>query len=133
MSAWWAQKLLIEYEQARGVRAPGARPDGTFSVGVTRTLAVPVDRAFAAFADPVVRARWLPGATLHERTSRPGRSARFDWGDGTTRVAVSFLALDAERCQVAVEHERLPDAAAVDRTRTDWQARLGALRDLLEG
>ncbi len=28
-SAWWAQKLVVEYEQLRGIRVPGSRPDGT--------------------------------------------------------------------------------------------------------
>ena len=26
VSAWWAQKLIVEYEQDRGIRQPGARP-----------------------------------------------------------------------------------------------------------
>ena len=28
MSSWWAQKLIVEYEEARGLRKPGVRPDG---------------------------------------------------------------------------------------------------------
>ena len=28
LSRWWAQKLIVEYEQARGLRPPGVRPDG---------------------------------------------------------------------------------------------------------
>src|SRR3954468_15062666 len=51
VSAWWAQKLIVEYEQARGVRQPGVRPDGTFAVGASKTIAVPVDRLTTAFTD----------------------------------------------------------------------------------
>jgi hypothetical protein len=132
LSAWWAQKLIVEYEHARGVRDPGARPDGTFSAGASKTVAVPVERAFAAFVDPQVRERWLPGVTLRERTSRPGRSARFDWQDGATRLNVGFVAAGESKSQVAVEHERLPDAEAARRMKAYWRERLAVLQTLLE-
>jgi hypothetical protein len=132
LSSWWAQKLIVEYEQARGVRDPGVRPDGTFSAGASKTVAAPVERAFAAFVDPQVRERWLPGVTLRERTSRPGRSARFDWQDGETRLNVGFIAEGGSKSQVAVEHERLPDAEAAQRMKVYWRERLAELKTLLE-
>src|SRR3990170_8584032 len=51
VSRWWAQKLIVEYEQERGLRSPGVRPDGTFEVTASKTVAVPVDRLFDAFVD----------------------------------------------------------------------------------
>ena len=30
VDGWWAQGLTVGYEQARGMRVPGQRPDGTF-------------------------------------------------------------------------------------------------------
>lgn len=132
LSDWWAQKLTVEYEQARGVRAPGVRPDGTFTVGTSKTVAVPVERLFNAFVDAELRASWLPGAAMRERTSQPGRSARFDWEDGPSRVNVHFTAKGEARSQVAIEHERLPDAATAERTKAYWQQRLAALKTLLE-
>ena len=60
---WYAQSITVGYERARGLRAPGERPDG-FAVGATRTVAVPVERLFAAFDDEGERARLLPGAEL---------------------------------------------------------------------
>jgi hypothetical protein len=108
ISDWWAQKHIVEYEQARGLRAPGVRPGGTFTVTASRTVAVPVEDLFDAFVDADVRDRWLPGVVLHERTSRPGRSARFDWEDDATRVNVGFAANGEAASQAAVEHERLP-------------------------
>jgi hypothetical protein len=132
LSKWWAQKLIVEYEQARGIREPGVRRDGTFSVGVTRSMSVPVGRAFAAFTDPDLRARWLPGVEVRERTSIPDRSARFDWDDGATRVSVSFFATGEGRCDVAVEHERLPSTQAADRTKAFWREHLATLKTLLE-
>ena len=131
-SAWWAQKLIVEYEQLRGVRKPGVRRDGTFSVGVSRSIAAPVERAYAAFIDPEVRQRWLPGVELRVRTARPSSAARFDWEDGATRIGVTFAANGEGRCDVAVEHERLPSRADADRAQAFWKDHLGTLKGLLE-
>jgi hypothetical protein len=131
VSNWWAQKLIVEYEQARGLRDAGIRRDGTFTVGASKTVAVPVERVFEVFVDVDLRDRWLPGAVMHERTSQPGRSGRFDWGDGT-RINVSFLAVGDARSQVAVEHEHLPDSVAAEKRKVFWRERLAALKALLE-
>ena len=133
LSSWWAQKLIVEYEQARGLRAAGVRPDGTFTVGASKTVAVPAERLYAAFVDAEVRELWLPGALIRERTSQPGRSARFDWDDGATRVNVSVAAAGEAKSQVAVEHERLPDARAAEEAKAHWRERLDVLKTVLEG
>lgn len=133
LSSWWAQKLIVEYEQARGLRAAGVRPDGTFTVGASKTVAVPAERLHAAFVDAEVRELWLPGALIRERTSQPGRSARFDWDDGATRVNVSVAAAGEAKSQVAVEHERLPDARAAEEAKAHWRERLDVLKAVLEG
>lgn len=134
LSRWWAQKLTVEYEEARGTRAAGVRRDGTFAVTASKTVAVPLDRLFAAFVDPRLRERWLPGASLRERTLQPGRSVRFDWADGRgTRVNVTFTEQGHDKSQVGLEHERLPDAQARDEARAYWRERLAALATLLRG
>lgn len=132
LSNWWAQKLIVEYEQARGLRTPGRRRDGTLATGVSKTVNVPVERLFEAFVNPEVRERWLPHAVMRERTSRPGRSARFDWEDGATRVSVVFSAVSDTKSQVGLEHERLPDTEAADKAKAFWRERMAALKALLE-
>lgn len=132
MSNWWAQKLIVEYEQARGLREPGVRPDGTFEAGVSKTLAVPAERAYAAFTEPQLRSRWLPGESLTERAgSRPGRLVRFDRADGT-RVVVQFDVQPSGKCAVAVQHQRLPDVEAAEAAKSYWRERLADLKSLLE-
>ena len=133
VSAWWAQKLIVEYEQARGLRDAGVRPDGTFAGGASKTIAVPVVRLFDAFVDATLRERWLPGVVLHERTAQPGRSARFDWDDGASRVNVTFAPVADEKSQVAVEHDHLPDARAAAERKAFWRERLAELKAMLEG
>jgi hypothetical protein len=132
LSNWWAQKIVVEYEQDRGLRAPGVRPDGTFSVGASKTVAVSVERLFEAFVDTKLRKRWLPGTALRKRAAEPGRLARFDQGDGS-RVEVVFEPKGAGKSQVAVEHRRLPDPTTADETKAFWRERLTALKALLEG
>ena len=130
LSAWWAQKVIVEYEEARGLRDRGARRDGTFSAGASRTMAAPVERVVESFTDATVRERWLPGVAVEVRAAQP-TVVRLGWPDGT-RVQAQFDAKGQNRTSVAVEHQRLPDAAQVPTMRTYWQDRLVALRSLLE-
>ena len=118
--------------EPRGLRAPGERPDG-FAVGASRTIAVPGERLFAAFDDEVERERWLPGADLRVRTATAPKTARYDWGDGTTRVIVGFDAIDESKSRVALSHERLPDADSADEMKAWWRERLTVLKAQLEG
>ena len=129
---WWAQNVTVEYERARGLRAPGSGRDGLFSVGASRTVAVPVERLYAAFVDPELRERWLPGDRARERTLLPHRSARFDWEDGTTRLIAGFTAKGPGKSQVALSHERVPDAEVAAELKAYWRERLGVLTALLE-
>lgn len=129
--AWDAQAITVSYERARGGRAVGQRADG-FAVSASKTAAVPVGTLFDAFVDEAGRERLLPGAELRERTSTRPRSARFDWGDGTTRVHASFATKGEERSTVTVEHVRLPGAAEAERMKRWWRERLRALAARLE-
>jgi uncharacterized protein YndB with AHSA1/START domain len=133
LSHWWAQKLIIEYEQARGIRPPGVRPGGTFTITATKTVNVPVARLFEAFSDPKLRRRWLPEAKMRKRTSEPGKSARFDWENGNTRLNAGFFkGKERGKSQVAIEHTHLPSAKAAEKTKAYWRERLSALKDMLE-
>jgi Domain of unknown function (DUF4287) len=131
VSGWWAQSVTVAYEKERGLRAKHERPGG-FSIGASKTVAVPVERLYAAFVDEGERARLLPDAPVSLRTAQPNRSARFDWGDGATRVVVGFEAKGREKSAVAIEHERLPDAATAERTKSEWRNRLARLKEVLE-
>ena len=129
---WYSQSITLGYERARGLRAPGERPDG-FVAGASRTVAVPVERLFAAWDDEGERERWLPEADLHVRTATAPKSARYDWEDGTTRVIVGFESLDDAKSRVALSHERLPDADTAEAMKEFWRERLTTLKARLEG
>jgi uncharacterized protein YndB with AHSA1/START domain len=124
--------VTVAYEQARGLRAPGQRRGGQFEVNASRTVAVPVERLYEAFADPTLRERWLPGATVEVRTARPPKSIRASWDDGATRLVIAFTARGEAKSQVALTHERVPDAGAADKLKGFWRERMAALKQVLE-
>ena len=132
MPGWWAQGITVEYERARGLRAPGSGRDGLFSVGASRTVAVSVERLYAAFVDPDQRAHWLPGDKVRERKLLPYRSARFDWEGGDTRLVVGFVDKGEAKSQVALSHERVPDAEVAAELKAYWRERLDVLKAMLE-
>ena len=77
---WWAQGVTVEYEKARGLRPIGGDRDGTLNAGASKTVAVPVERLYDAFADVELRDEWLPGAPLRERTATPAPRRRATTG-----------------------------------------------------
>jgi hypothetical protein len=129
---WSAQSITVSYERARMGRAVGERDDG-FVITAQKTVAVSVERLYDAFIDDSLRGRWLPVGELRERTATKPKSARFDWGDGATRVNVSFEAKGDAKSTVALEHARLPDGAEAERTKAFWRERLTVLSSRLEG
>jgi hypothetical protein len=134
LSNWWAQKLIVEYEEARGLRAPGVRRDGSFEIGASKTIGAPTQRVREAFLTKALRDRWLPDAILIERTATAwGDPLRFDWGDGGSRIVVDIGPSGEGRSQVSLQHLRLPDAGTAAETKAFWRERLTVLKTLLEG
>ena len=129
--AWNVQAVVKSYERARRGYLIGQHEDG-FAVTASKTVAVPVERLFAAVVDPAERERWLPDGELRERTTLPPRSARFDWGDGSSRVHISIAAKGEAKSTAVLSHERLPDAAEADRMKAYWRERVATLKEVLE-
>ncbi|HVT72704.1 MAG TPA: hypothetical protein VHD61_06175 [Lacunisphaera sp.] len=130
LSEWWRQMVAVGYGLARGLRVPHQRADG-FEISVARTIAAPVDRAYAAFREAALRELWLPGTRLTVRKATPHKSIRILWTDGTT-VSVNFWPKGPLKCQVVPEHGRLTTPEAADRMKAFWTDKLEALRAYLE-
>jgi hypothetical protein len=131
VDGWSSQAVTVGYERARKLRAVGEKDDG-FAVTASKTVAVPVERLFDAFVDESVRRRWLPDADLRERTATRPRNARFDWGEGPTRVVAGFAAKGDAKSIVGLEHQKLADAEEADQMKAFWRERVSALKALLE-
>jgi hypothetical protein len=128
---WWAQCITNGYERTRGLRLKHQQADG-FTIYASRTVGVPLDELFEAFVDESARSGWLTDGTLRLRTAQPGKAARFDWGDGPTRLLVTFEGKAPSRSTAHVAHERLPDADTAEIAKALWKKRLAALKTFLE-
>ena len=131
---WYAQAVAMSYERARGLRAIGQRTgsDG-FVAGVSKTIAASAEDVFAAFADPSMRAGWLGDLVLSERTlSQPKTTARYDVGDGPTRLFVTVEHKGPAKSTIVVEQWRLADAAEREDRKDYWRRKLATLKTELE-
>ena len=126
---WWAQTVAVGYERIKGLRERGQRFDGAFEAGKSRTFNVPVSVLFDAWDDEAVRNRWLTDASPVVRTSSPSRGMRLQWPDGTSVVV--WFQDKGVKSSVTIQHQKLADAAAVERVKREWTARLGSLAELL--
>lgn len=126
---WWSQTVTVGYERIKGLRAIGQRRDGTFEAAKSKTFSVPLARLYRSCSDPKRRAQWLP-VDLTVRTATPQKYMRMSWPDGTT-VVLGFIKTSAAKSQVAVQHSKLRDRAAVTKMKAFWQERLNALGDVL--
>ena len=131
VDGWWAQSITVGYERARGMRAKYQTASG-FVAAASRTVNAEADSVMAAFVDPARRRRWLPEVSMRRRPTRAPTSARFDWPDPPSIVVVFVDRKGERKTAVTVQHEKLPDAAAVERMKSWWRERLVALRSHLE-
>jgi uncharacterized protein YndB with AHSA1/START domain len=123
---WWAQAVTVGYERIRGLRDVGQRRGGAYEASKSKTFPVPVERLFAAFAEPAMRRRWLPGVELAVRKATPGKSIRITWEDGTP-VEVWLQSKGEGKSVAAIAHRKLPDRARVEELKRYWGERLDAL------
>ncbi|MFC9937972.1 hypothetical protein [Nocardiopsis alba] len=129
LDGWWAPSITVAYEQERGLRLPGQKKDG-FAISVSKTVNVPVERLFAAFADPEVRTRWLP-TPVEERTTKENRRFTADLPENT-RMAAAFQTKGEHKSAVGIEHTRFTDADRAARWKGAWRSHLADLANLLE-
>jgi hypothetical protein len=129
---WWAQAITTGYERARGMRAKYQRVSGGFTVSVSKTFNVGVAKVYALFTDARQRNKWLERGTLKVRTTQKNKTARFDYEGGPTRVIAYFEPKGRAKTTVTVEHERLPEAAWVEKMRAVWKEQLAELAESVE-
>jgi len=127
---WWAQMITVGYERIKGLRAVHQRMDGSFEANKSKTFAVPISRVYSAFHDGRMRARWMPGVKLTVRTASKDRYLRLGWPDQSS-VVIGFERKGPEKSLVSIQHGKLPDRPAVDRTKAFWGERLEQLKQLL--
>ena len=125
VDGWWAQGLTVGYEQARGMRVPGQRPDGTFEATASKTIAQGADEVFTQVVDDDVRASWL-GAGWHVASATAPKRARLE-DDGGARVLVEVTSVSAAKVRVAAQHVKLAGPEEVAEKKAFWKDALNRL------
>ncbi|WP_156891632.1 hypothetical protein [Agromyces subbeticus] len=117
---WWAQGVTVAYEQARGIRRPGQRQDGTFEVSVTRTVAAEVEPALRALAAVVTAQTGVEPLALNLAAKYP--TARFVLEGGEFLLA-SASARGEGKTSIGLVRGRMPsddDLAGAKATLRGW-------------
>ena len=127
---WWCQMVSVGYEHERGIRQKFQKCDGEFSASGSRTMIVPLARAYAAWTDEKLRQRWLPGAKIEITTATPGKYVRAKWNE-KTRLSVGCYSKGPEKTQVAVDHSKLANSKECARMKSYWFHALNRLEGTL--
>jgi hypothetical protein len=130
LTRWWAQMVAVGYENERGIRQNdrGDPPGRRYVVTLTKIVAAPRATAWAAWHDPAMLARWLPGAKFEVSKAVPPKLLELDWPDGTRVTVKLYERRGATR--VEMSHAKLAESE-VERVREDWAAALDRLKALL--
>lgn len=125
VAPWWCQMVAVGFEQARGMRLPGQRADGTFEVGASATLAAAQQGALDAVIDAV-------SSGLGEPPSRISRDVKFITAKWMTGEKSSILAMAnpsaGGKTSVSLTHAKLDDATAVAPAKDAMKAWLATAR-----
>lgn len=132
---WWCQMVTVGYEQAAKGRVKHSK-GSLFEISGSKTIAVPVGELFRAWQDPKMRVRWLPKANVLIRKATPKKSMRLVWdaaaGENATLVGVNFWPKGPGKSQVQLGHGKIRTAAAAEKLKRAWAARLNTLKSILE-
>ena len=127
---WWAQTVTVGYERIRGLRAIGQRRGGSWETTKSKTIAVPVDKLFDAFANARTRKRWLGDVKLTVRSATKPKAMHITWDDKTS-VDIGFFKKGDAKSYVAVAHVKLQSKADANQKKQFWSEKLDALALLL--
>jgi len=129
---WWTQTVTVGYERIKGLRVRGQQRGGSFRVSKSRTFPVSVATLYRAWQVPASRTQWLGESKATERSGQSNKVLRLDWPDGSM-VEARFTAKAPRKCQVAIEHAKLPDQDSAARFKAFWAERLEVLSGVLDG
>jgi len=130
LPGWWQQMITVAYERARGLRRKHETTSG-FTANASKTVQAPLANLYDAWVDQEKLRAWLGVPPPEVRKANPQRSLRLTWHDGSW-VSVGFYAKGNGKSQVALGHERLPNARAVVQYKKFWKDALGRLEAALQ-
>jgi len=127
----WNQNLFTTtYEWSRDIKERGQKEDG-FEIGVSKTISVPVQILFEAFADEGTRKKWLKNK-LEIRKSTQNKSLVITWEDEVTSVRIELYITGENKSQVVVQHMKISDSKMAEKMKKFWKDALNGLKTYLE-
>jgi uncharacterized protein YndB with AHSA1/START domain len=150
---WWCATINVAYEAHHQRTKSDGLPQG-YNICVTKTIAAPLDRTYAAWTDATTLGKWFGKAAEAEvkdgggyRTAegdrgtfkrvRANKDLRFTWEHPdhgpSSIVDVVFQDKGKGKTGVMVTHDRIQGRPAADGLRAAWGKALDALKALLEG
>jgi len=125
VDSWWAQGVTIGYEQARGLRIPGQRSDGSFAVSASRQVPGEREAVLDDLVPVFIDALGFPPTSESRGGKRP--SARWTFPD---RESVLLNTEDGSRAgtvRIAVQRERLTGPERMPDAKAELQGLLAGL------
>lgn len=124
ITSWWAQHVAVAYEQARGIRRPGQRQDGSFEVSVSRTVALDETIALNDLADVVTDALGIEPLSRNLAAKYP--TARFKLGE--REFVLASVSPKATGVTIGLTWGGLPDGERLGELKKrmrEWLGRVG--------
>jgi len=110
VDGWWCQSITIRYEQARGMRAPGQKADGTFSAASTRTVRAASSEVFEAAIGEVSEFLSAQPDSINAGAKTP--NARWTL-EGRQRLLLTVTPGLEDRVSLGLTHSGIPDGNGV--------------------
>lgn len=130
MSGWWSQMVTVGYERLTGKRAVGQRCDGAYVANASRTVTGNKDEALAKWLSVVCAMVEFDGAVVEDEP-RMTRSENWRYWrvnlDNGSKVDVVISDKPGGKAVVAIGHEKLADANAVNRAKAFWKPLLAQM------
>lgn len=128
--AWWAQMIAVEYERARGGRKKNERAGGAFAVNVTKVMPMSLPKLFAAATNEKTRKDWFPPGAFEETSKTRDKYWRGKWKKDR-KLEFGFYAKGDGKTQIALEINKLPAEADVEKERAAWKKAMEKLNAIV--
>lgn len=110
VDGWWCQSITIRYEQARGMRAPGQKADGTFSAASTKTVRAAPGEVFDAAIREVSESLSAQPTSINAEARTPNARWKLE---GRQRVLLTVTPGLEDRVSIGLTHSGIPDGNGV--------------------
>lgn len=127
LDGWWSQSVTVGYERITGLRLPYQRPDGTFTAGKSKTVAVDAGQLRALLLDDEQRGDLFPGYATELLSKPSAKAIRISVGPGVAHFGIA--AKPDGRARVNVDHRKLAAYDDVAEWKFYWSEWLDAIDD----